>query len=417
MTAVAVEPAPPEPPFGAVGPPIDPDVYRRRWIILTVLCLSLLVVGIDGTIVVVALPSFVRELGASQSELQWITDAYTIVFASLLLTAGSLGDKFGRKGALVVGLVIFGLGSLGSGLVDSSQALIVTRGRARPGRRVHHAVDAVDPDQRLPRCGAGPRHRHLGGRLGARRRDRAARRRLAARALLVGIDLPRQPAGHRGRGHARADARADLEGARAHRGSTSRRRCLSITGLTALLYGVIEAPNNGWTDTVTIVAFAIAAVLILVFILWERHTDHPMLDVRFFKDPRFSAASIAITLVFFAMFGSLFFLTQYLQFVLGYSALKAGAALIPVALVAHGRRAVEREPRAAPRHEVRRDDRAADRRGRLRRVVARDDRLRLRLDRARADDHRHRHGYRDGAGDGFDHGLAARSTRPVSVPR
>jgi hypothetical protein len=76
MTAVAVEPAPPEPPFGAVGPPIDPDVYRRRWIILAVLCLSLLVVGIDGTIVVVALPSFVRELGASQSELQWITDAH-----------------------------------------------------------------------------------------------------------------------------------------------------------------------------------------------------------------------------------------------------------------------------------------------------------------------------------------------------
>ena len=133
-----------------------------------------------------------------------------------------------------------------------------------------------------------------------------------------------------------------------------------------------------------------------------------MLDVRFFKNPRFSAASIAITLVFFAMFGSLFFLTQYLQFVLGYSALKAGAALIPVAVGADHRRAAEREPRRAPRDEDRRDRGAAHRRragssccpratttsgyGLIALVLV---------------DHRHRHGHRDGAGDGLDHGFAA----------
>src|SRR3984893_14455496 len=99
--------------------PSDSDVYTRRWYILAVLCLALLIVGIDGTIVNVALPSFVRELGASPSQLQWISDAYTLVFASFLLTAGSLGDRFGRRGALLLGLVVFGVGSLGGALVGS----------------------------------------------------------------------------------------------------------------------------------------------------------------------------------------------------------------------------------------------------------------------------------------------------------
>ena len=189
--------------FAVIEPVIDPEVYRRRWFILSVLCLSLLVVGIDGTIVVVALPTFVRELGATQSELQWITDAYTIVFASLLLTAGSLGDRFGRKGSLLIGLVVFGIGSLASGLVDTPTALDLHARRAGSRRRVHHAGDALDPHQRLPRRGARPRHRDLGRRLRARRRDRTARRRLAARALLVGIDLPRQPARDRLRAESR----------------------------------------------------------------------------------------------------------------------------------------------------------------------------------------------------------------------
>src|SRR5690349_10865308 len=108
-------------------PVIDSAVYGRRWWILAVLCLSLLIVGIDGTIVNVALPSIVRELGATSSQLQWIVDAYTLVFASFLLLAGSMGDRYGRKTALTGGLIIFGIGSLASSLVGTAGGLIFTR--------------------------------------------------------------------------------------------------------------------------------------------------------------------------------------------------------------------------------------------------------------------------------------------------
>src|SRR5262249_46841973 len=101
--------------------------------------------------------------------------------------------------------------------------------------------------------------------------------------------------------------------------------------LVSLLYAIIEGPNRGWTDGVILAAFAIGIVLLVSFVLWEAHSDHPMLDVSFFKNPRFSAASAAVTLVFFSMFGALFFLSQYLQFVLGYDALQSGVRLLPVA--------------------------------------------------------------------------------------
>ena len=112
-----------------------------------------------------------------------------------------------------------------------------------------------------------------------------------------------------------------------------------------------RGPDTGWTDPIVIGSFVVAVVLLTAFVLWERHTDHPILDVTFFANPRFTAASVAVTLVFFAMFGSLFFVSQYLQFVLGYSALKSGAALLPVAGVADGRRAAQRQARRPLRHQ------------------------------------------------------------------
>ena len=139
----------------------------RRWWTLAVLCLSLLVIGLDNTILNVALPTLQRDLDASTSQLQWIVDIYMLVFAGVLLTAGSLGDRFGRKRALSLGLLVFGLGSLGSALAGSPELLIVMRGADGHRRRADHAVDALDPDRDVPRARARQGDRHLGRRLRA----------------------------------------------------------------------------------------------------------------------------------------------------------------------------------------------------------------------------------------------------------
>ena len=172
----------------------------RRWWTLAVLCLSLLVIGLDNTILNVALPTLQRDLDASSSQLQWIVDVYMLVFAGVLLTAGSLGDRFGRKRALTFGLAVFGLGSLGSALATSPELLIAMRGADGRRRRVHHALDAVDPDRDLPGAGARQGDRDLGRLLRHRDRDRPGHGRLADRARRLELDLPRQPA----RGAARA---------------------------------------------------------------------------------------------------------------------------------------------------------------------------------------------------------------------
>ena len=312
-------------------PAIDATTYRRRWWILAVLCLSLLIVGIDGTIVNVALPSIVRELSASSSQLQWIVDAYTLVFASFLLLAGSMGDRYGRKTALTAGLVVFGAGSLASALAGSADGLIVTRavqglGAAFIMPSTLSILTNVFPDDERGRAigiwagvsglgvAVGPitggyllEHFYWGSIFLVNMPVIAVA--LAAGAVLVpnSRDL-----------HA---PRLDLIGT-----------VLSVTTLFALLYAIIEGPTRGWTDPVIIGGFVVGACLLVAFVLWELRSDHPMLDVTFFKNPRFSAASIAITLVFFSMFGSLFFLSQYLQFVLGYDPLQSGVRLLPIAV-------------------------------------------------------------------------------------
>ncbi len=124
-------------------------VHARRWWALAVMCVSLLVISLDNTILNVALPALVREVHASTSQLQWIVDGYTLVFAGLLLTGGSLGDRFGRRGALSIGLAVFGTGSLASAFSGSPNTLVFTRGVHGHRRRAHHAGDAVAADERL----------------------------------------------------------------------------------------------------------------------------------------------------------------------------------------------------------------------------------------------------------------------------
>ncbi|HVW31571.1 MAG TPA: DHA2 family efflux MFS transporter permease subunit [Acidimicrobiia bacterium] len=309
----------------------DPPADRGRWLVLGVLCLALLIVGIDGTIVNVALPHLVRDLGASSSQLQWIVDAYTIIFAGFLLLAGNTGDRLGRKGCFIGGLALFGTGSLLCSRVHTAGALIVFRGLQGFGAAfVMPATLSIltnvfaDASERARAIAIWAGVSGLGVALGPLAGGYLLNHAWWGSIFLVnvpivivtviaaGLIVPRSKD---------EDAPAlDLLGT-----------ILSTIGLIALLYGVIEGPARGWSDPVIVAMFAGAVVLLGAFVVWERHTDHPILDVSLFANPRFSAASGAVTLVFFAMFGCLFFVSQYLQFVLGYSALQSGVRLLPVA--------------------------------------------------------------------------------------
>ncbi len=306
-------------------------VYRRRWWILLVLCMSLLVITLDNTILNVALPTLVRDLGASSSQLQWIVDSYTLVFAGLLLTAGSLGDRFGRKGALQIGLTVFALGSAFSALAQTPEQLIATRALMGIGgafimpATLSILTNVFPAEERGRAIGVWAGVSGLGVALGPLLGGFLVEHfgwewiftvnlPIAAVALIAGAFLlpkSKDPAA----------PKLDIPGA-----------VLSIAGLGSLVYALIEAPAEGWTDTKILGALGAGLVLMVLFAFRELHTDEPMLDVTFFKNPRFTAASSAITLVFFAMFGYSFLLTQYFQFVLGYSAAETGIRMLPLAL-------------------------------------------------------------------------------------
>jgi len=309
----------------------DPQVHRRRWLTLGVLCVSLLVIVIDNTIVNVALPTLVRDLGTSISDLQWVVDAYTLVFAGLLLTAGSLGDRFGRKGALSIGLVVFGAGSAAAAFAGGVTPLIAARavmgiGAALIMPATLSILTNVFTDARERALAIGLWSGvagiavALGPVTGGFLLDHfwwgsvfivnvpiVAVALVAGRFLVPDSRNPEKP-------------RLDLVGAG-----------LSIVGLGALVAAIIEAPSYGWTDPLIVTGFAVAITALTAFVVWERRVEEPMLDVRLFANARFSAASVNVTLVFFALFGFIFLATQYLQFVLGYSAFDAGVRTLPFA--------------------------------------------------------------------------------------
>jgi EmrB/QacA subfamily drug resistance transporter len=313
----------------------NPEIaFRRRWLTLTVLCISLMVIGLDNTILTVALPTLSHAknaggLGASGSALQWIVDAYTLVFAGLLLTMGSLGDRFGRYKFLTVGLAVFGTGSVLSAFAPSAGVLIATRalmgiGGAciMPGTLSILSNVFRNSNERARAIGVWAGVSALGVGIGP----------VAGGALLthfwwgsvflvnVPIVIVALVLGYFfvPDSSDRTTPRLDPVGAG-----------LSIVSLGVLLWAIIEAPSHGWTSPEILIAFVAGAILLAGFFMWELKSSSPMLDLHFFQNPRFSAASAAIMLVFLALFGTIFLLTQYLQSVLGYSTLKAGAILIP----------------------------------------------------------------------------------------
>jgi EmrB/QacA subfamily drug resistance transporter len=297
-----------------------------------VLCLSLFVIVMDNTIVNVALPSLVRELGATTSQLQWIVDSYTLVFAGLLLSFGALGDRFGRKGALTVGMVIFGASSFAAALSTTAGQLIGARALMGVGAAlimpatlsILTNVFTVAKERAVAIAlwsaiaGAAVA---LGPVTGGFLLDHFSwgsvfmvNVPIVIVAVIAGwliVPTSRDPSA----------PRVDVVGA-----------LLSIVGLVGLVYTIIEAPRHGWTAPATVFGFAASLAVLAIFVAYELKRDEPMLDVRFFSNPRFTAASISVTLVSFALFGFIFMATQYLQFVMGYSPLSAGVHTIPFAL-------------------------------------------------------------------------------------
>ncbi len=317
----------------------DPEiVQRRRWITLLVLCTSLIVIVLDNTILNVALPrlsSTAAEggLGASQSQLQWIVDSYTIVFAGLLLTAGSIGDRFGRYRFLALGLGIFGVGSVLSALATDANVLIATRAvMGIGGAFIMPATLSIltnvftDPRERAKAIGIWAGVSALGLGLGPITGGFLLTHFWWGSVFLVNIPIviAGLVLGYLFIPDSRDPAASKLDPVGA---------LLSIAGLAIVLAAVIEAPDRGWTSPEILLGFVVGFAVLGAFMLWETRSSHPMLNLDFFRNPRFSAASGAITLTFFALFGMIFLLTQYLQLVLGYSTIKAGAVLLPQAAV------------------------------------------------------------------------------------
>jgi EmrB/QacA subfamily drug resistance transporter len=310
--------------------PNSGKAYDRRWWTLAVLSVSLLVISLDNTILNVALPTIERDLDASASDLQWVVDSYTLVFAGLLLTLGSLGDRFGRRLALVVGLVVFGAGSLASALATSADLLIASRALMGVGGALImpstlSILTNVFPAGERPKAigiwaavaGLGIAVGPVGGGWLIENFDWSAvflvnlpivaAALVAIPALVPESRDPRQ-------------SRLDPLGA-----------VLSTTGLGVLTWAIIEG-QHGWTDGPTLAGFAVAGVALAAFVVWELRTASPMLDVRLFRIGRFSGASVSIGLVFFSLFGAIFFLTMYLQEVKDYGPLAAGLRITPVAV-------------------------------------------------------------------------------------
>jgi EmrB/QacA subfamily drug resistance transporter len=308
-------------------------MYERRWFTLVTLCVALMVIGIDNTILNVALPSIVQDLHASGSQLQWIVDGYTVAFAGMLLTAGAVGDRLGRKRVLMIGLAVFGLMSALASQAESATVLVVFRGLMGIGGAFIFPTTLsiltntfTDPKERAKAIGVWAGVSGVGIAVGP-----------LAGGLLVehffwgSVFLVNLPVCLAAILMARSfvpDSRDTSEGGRLDPVGA----VLSMVGLGALLFGIIEAPERGWGSAPALTGLGVGVAVLAAFMVWEHRSTHPMLDLRFFKNPRFSAASATITLTFFALYGSTFLLTQYFQFVLGYSPLKSGFLTAPVAV-------------------------------------------------------------------------------------
>jgi DHA2 family multidrug resistance protein-like MFS transporter len=312
--------------------PLTVPAYPRRWWVLAVLCLSLLIVVIDNTIVNVALPVLSTDLPASTTELQWIVDSYTLVFAALLLAMGHVGDRFGRRRALLLGLVLFAATSLLAAFAANSAQLIGARALMGIGAAlVFPATLAIlvnvftDRRERAAAIGIWSACTGLAVALGPVTGGFLLEHFSWGAIFLVNLPvvLVAVVAGWL----LVPDSRDPSVGALDRLGLL-----MSAAGVGLLVWAIIEAPHRGWTSAGVLAAAGAALLLLVAFALWERRLAHPLLDIRLFRNMRFTAASVSVAAAFFALFGFIFLITQFLQLVQGYSPLEAGLRTLPFAI-------------------------------------------------------------------------------------
>ncbi|MGA5193877.1 MFS transporter [Streptomyces exfoliatus] len=303
----------------------------HRWLILGVICLAQLTVLLDNTVLSVAIPALTTELHASTSDIQWMINAYSLVQSGLLLTAGNAADRYGRKKLLAAGLALFGLGSLAAGLAGSTGQLIAARaGMGVGGALLMTTTLAVvmqifDDSERVKAIALWATVSSLGFAAGPLIGGVIIEHFWWGMIFLINIPvaligliavLKLVPESKNPQGD-----RPDLLGA-----------LLSTIGMTAAVYAIITGPEHGWTSAEVLVPAAIGVVVLAAFAVWELRVPYPMLDMHFFRNQKFVGAVAGAILVMFGMGGSLFLLTQHLQFVLGYAPLEAGLRMAPLAL-------------------------------------------------------------------------------------
>ncbi|MEU6146126.1 MFS transporter [Streptomyces sp. NPDC047081] len=303
--------------------------YARRWWALLVLCLSLLIIVMANTALTVAAPDMTQDLGLSSADLQWVIDGYTVPYAALMLLLGAIGDKYSRRGALLLGLTVFGGGAVFGYFADSSTTVIAARAVMGTGAALIMPATLSLLAATFPRAerakaitlwtataglaiAAGPVV------AGALLKDHGWASTflinvpIAAVAFVAALVLvPPSKAGH----HDRIDYVGGL---------------LSVVWIGSLIYMLIEGPHFGW-GVKAVTAAVVAGAGLVAFVLWELRHPRPVLDVRRFTDRRFAGSNLAVALFFLAVFGAFYYLTQHLQFVLGYDALETGLRMLPLA--------------------------------------------------------------------------------------
>lgn len=315
----------------AQRPDLAPQGHPQRWLILGVICLAQLTVLLDNTVLNVAIPSLTTELDASTADVQWMINAYSLVQAGLLLTAGSSADRYGRKKMLIVGLALFGIGSLVAGLSESSGQLIAARAGMGVGgallltTTLAVVVQIFDDTERVKAIGIWSTVSSLGFAAGPLFGGFVLDHFWWGAIFLINIPVALialaavvrlVPESKSGQGE-----RPDLLGA-----------LLSTIGMTAVVFAIISGPEHGWASGRVLLTVFIGVAVMTGFVLWELHIPNPMLDMHFFRNQKFIGAVAGAILVAFGMGGSLFLLTQHLQFVLGYGPLEAGLRTAPMAL-------------------------------------------------------------------------------------